>query len=142
MNYKDTLLMPKTEFEMRGNLPKKEPAYVQRWQDSSMYEKVVKQNEGKDAFVFHDGPPYANGNMHIGHMMNKVIKDVICRYKNMEVFYTPFIPGWDTHGLPIENAIQKLGVNRKAMTTAEFREKCREYALEQVHKQMEQCIRV
>lgn len=142
MNYKDTLLMPKTEFEMRGNLPKKEPAYVQRWQDSSMYEKVVKQNEGKDAFVFHDGPPYANGNMHIGHMMNKVIKDVICRYKNMEGFYTPFIPGWDTHGLPIENAIQKLGVNRKAMTTAEFREKCREYALEQVHKQMEQCIRV
>ena len=134
--------MPKTEFEMRGNLPKKEPAYVQRWQDSSMYEKVVKQNEGKDAFVFHDGPPYANGNMHIGHMMNKVIKDVICRYKNMEGFYTPFIPGWDTHGLPIENAIQKLGVNRKAMTTAEFREKCREYALEQVHKQMEQCIRV
>ena len=142
MNYKDTLLMPKTEFEMRGNLPKKEPAYVQRWQDSSMYEKVVKQNEGKDAFVFHDGPPYANGNMHIGHMMNKVIKDVICRYKNIEGFYTPFIPGWDTHGLPIENAIQKLGVNRKAMTTAEFREKCREYALEQVHKQMEQCIRV
>lgn len=142
MNYKDTLLMPKTEFEMRGNLPKKEPAYVQRWQDSAMYEKVVKQNEGKDTFVFHDGPPYANGNMHIGHMMNKVIKDVICRYKNMEGFYTPFIPGWDTHGLPIENAIQKLGVNRKAMTTAEFREKCREYALEQVHKQMEQCIRV
>lgn len=142
MNYKDTLLMPKTEFEMRGNLPKKEPAYVQRWQDSAMYEKVVKQNEGKDTFVFHDGPPYANGNMHIGHMMNKVIKDVICRYKNMEGFYTPFIPGWDTHGLPIENAIQKLGVNRKAMTTAEFREKCHEYALEQVHKQMEQCIRV
>ena len=142
MNYKDTLLMPKTEFEMRGNLPKKEPAYVQRWQDSAMYEKVVKQNEGKDTFVFHDGPPYANGNMHIGHMMNKVIKDVICRYKNMEGFYTPFILGWDTHGLPIENAIQKLGVNRKAMTTAEFREKCREYALEQVHKQMEQCIRV
>lgn len=142
MNYKDTLLMPKTEFEMRGNLPKKEPAYVQRWQDLSMYEKVINQNEGKDAFVFHDGPPYANGNMHSGHMMNKVIKDVICRYKNMEGFYTPFIPGWDTHGLPIENAIQKLGVNRKAMTTAEFREKCREYALEQVHKQMEQCIRV
>lgn len=142
MNYKDTLLMPKTEFEMRGNLPKKEPGYVARWQDAHMYEKVIQQNEGKDDFVFHDGPPYANGNMHVGHMLNKIIKDVICRYKNMEGYYTPFIPGWDTHGLPIENAIQKLGVNRKELSTAEFRKKCYEYALEQVAKQKEQCIRV
>ena len=142
MNYKDTLLMPKTDFEMRGNLPKKEPGYVERWQQADMYEKVYQQNEGKKQFVFHDGPPYANGNMHVGHMLNKIIKDVICRYKNMEGFYTPYIPGWDTHGLPIENAIQKLGVNRKAMTTAEFRKKCYEYALEQVEKQKEQCIRV
>lgn len=142
MNYKDTLLMPKTEFEMRGNLPKKEPGYVQRWQEAHMYEKVIKQNEGQDDFVFHDGPPYANGNMHVGHMLNKIIKDVICRYKNMEGFYTPYIPGWDTHGLPIENAIQKLGVNRKELSTADFRKKCYEYALEQVAKQKEQCIRV
>ncbi len=142
MNYKDTLLMPKTDFEMRGNLPKKEPGYVERWQQADMYEKVYQQNEGKKQFIFHDGPPYANGNMHVGHMLNKIIKDVICRYKNMEGFYTPYIPGWDTHGLPIENAIQKLGVNRKAMTTAEFRKKCYEYALEQVEKQKEQCIRV
>ena len=142
MNYKDTLLMPKTDFEMRGNLPKKEPKYVQRWQDNNMYEKVIQQNEGKDSFVFHDGPPYANGNMHMGHMLNKVIKDVICRYKNMQGFYTPYIPGWDTHGLPIENAIQKLGVNRKEMYTAKFREKCDAYAHEQVNKQMEQLIRM
>ena len=142
MNYKDTLLMPKTDFEMRGNLPKKEPGYVQRWKDLDMYHKVIQQNEGKDDFVFHDGPPYANGNMHVGHMLNKIIKDVICRYKNMEGFYTPYIPGWDTHGLPIENAIQKLGVNRKEMSTADFRRKCHEYALEQVEKQKEQCIRV
>lgn len=142
MNYKDTLLMPKTEFEMRGNLPKKEPSYVQRWQDAKMYEKVIQQNEGKDSFVFHDGPPYANGNMHTGHMLNKIIKDVICRYKNMQGFYTPYIPGWDTHGLPIENAIQKLGVNRKEMSTADFRKKCYEYALKQVAIQKEQCIRV
>ena len=142
MNYKDTLLMPKTDFEMRGNLPKKEPKYVQRWQDNNMYEKVIQQNEGKDSFVFHDGPPYANGNMHMGHMLNKVIKDVICRYKNMQGFYTPYIPGWDTHGLPIENAIQKLGVNRKEMDTAKFREKCDAYAHEQVNKQMEQLIRM
>ena len=142
MNYKDTLLMPKTDFEMRGNLPKKEPGYVSRWQEANMYEKVIKQNEGKDSFVFHDGPPYANGNMHMGHMLNKVIKDVICRYNNMEGRYTPFIPGWDTHGLPIENAIQKLGVNRKEMSTAAFREKCDAYAHEQVNKQMEQLIRM
>ena len=142
MNYKDTLLMPKTDFEMRGNLPKKEPKYVERWQENDMYNKVIQQNEGKDSFVFHDGPPYANGNMHMGHMLNKVIKDVICRYKNMNGFYTPYIPGWDTHGLPIENAIQKLGVNRKEMTTAKFREKCDAYAHEQVNKQMEQLIRM
>ena len=142
MNYKDTLLMPKTDFEMRGNLPKKEPKYVERWQENDMYNKVIQQNEGKDSFVFHDGPPYANGNMHMGHMLNKVIKDVICRYKNMNGFYTPYIPGWDTHGLPIENAIQKLVVNRKEMPTAKFREKCDAYAHEQVNKQMEQLIRM
>ena len=142
MNYKETLLMPKTDFEMRGNLPKKEPLFVQRWQESNMYEKVLQQNEGKEDFVFHDGPPYANGNMHVGHMLNKIIKDVISRYKNAQGFYTPFVPGWDTHGLPIENAIQKLGVNRKEIPTVEFRKKCYEYALQQVNKQMEQCIRV
>ncbi len=142
MNYKDTLLMPKTEFEMRGNLPKKEPLYVQRWQEAKMYEKVTQLNEGKDSFVFHDGPPYANGNMHVGHMLNKIIKDVIVRYKNLQGFYTPYIPGWDTHGLPIENAIQKLGVNRKEMSTADFRKKCYEYALKQVAIQKEQCLRV
>lgn len=134
--------MPKTDFEMRGKLPTKEPAYVERWQNANMYEKVIKQNEGKEHFIFHDGPPYANGNMHVGHMLNKVIKDVICRYKNMEGFYTPYIPGWDTHGLPIENAIQKQGVDRKSMSTAKFREKCYAYALKQVERQMQQCIRV
>lgn len=129
--------MPKTDFEMRGKLPTKEPAYVERWQNANMYEKVIKQNEGKEHFIFHDGPPYANGNMHVGHMLNKVIKDVICRYKNMEGFYTPYIPGWDTHGLPIENAIQKQGVDRKSMSTAKFREKCYAYALKQVERQMQ-----
>ncbi|WP_294579939.1 isoleucine--tRNA ligase [uncultured Thomasclavelia sp.] len=142
MNYKDTLLMPKTDFEMRGNLPKKEPKYVERWQEANMYEKVIEQNKGNEEFIFHDGPPYANGNMHMGHMLNKVIKDVIVRYKNMQGIYTPYIPGWDTHGLPIENAIQKLGVNRKEMSTADFREKCKEYAYEQVAKQKEQLIRM
>ena len=141
-NYKDTLLMPKTDFEMRGNLPKKEPGFVDRWQQMDIYKKVVAQNEGKEHFVFHDGPPYANGNMHIGHMLNKVIKDVIVRNKNMMGYYCPFIPGWDTHGLPIENAIQKLGVNRKQLSTAAFREKCYEYALKQVENQKGQLIRM
>ena len=141
-NYKDTLLMPKTDFEMRGNLPKKEPGYVERWQEMDLYHKVVSMNEGKEHFVFHDGPPYANGNMHIGHMLNKVIKDVIVRNKNMMGYYCPFIPGWDTHGLPIENAIQKLGVNRKELSTAAFREKCFEYALKQVENQKGQLIRM
>ena len=134
--------MPKTAFEMRGNLPKKEPNYVKRWQDTKMYEKVIAQNEGNESFIFHDGPPYANGNLHAGHMLNKVLKDVICRYNNMIGNYTPFIPGWDTHGLPIENAIQKLGVDRKKMPVVEFRQKCEEYAYEQVANQMEQLIRM
>lgn len=142
MNFKDTLLMPKTDFEMRGNLPKKEPGYVQRWQEMDLYHQVINQNEGKEHFVFHDGPPYANGNMHTGHMLNKIIKDVIVRYKNMMGFYCPYVPGWDTHGLPIETAIQKLGVNRKEMSTADFRKKCYEYALQQVERQKAQCIRV
>lgn len=142
MNYKDTLLMPKTAFEMRGNLPKKEPNYVKRWQETKMYEKVIARNEGNESFIFHDGPPYANGNLHAGHMLNKVLKDVICRYNNMIGNYTPFIPGWDTHGLPIENAIQKLGVDRKKMPVVEFRKKCEEYAYQQVANQMEQLIRM
>ena len=142
MNYKDTLLMPKTAFEMRGNLPKKEPKYVERWEEMDLYTKVISKNEGNEHFVFHDGPPYANGNMHIGHMLNKVIKDVIVRHKNMMGFYCPYVPGWDTHGLPIESAIQKLGVNRKKLSTADFRSKCYEYALKQVEGQKEQLIRM
>lgn len=142
MDYKNTLLMPKTDFEMRGKLTTKEPKFLERWNEADMYERVVKMNEGKEDFIFHDGPPYANGNMHIGHMLNKIIKDTIVRQKTMEGYHTPYIPGWDTHGLPIENAIQKLGVDRKSMPIAEFRKKCYEYALTQVKKQMEQCVRV
>ena len=142
MNYKDTLLMPKTDFEMRGNLTKKEPKFVERWKEMDLYQLVNDKTKGNDPFVFHDGPPYANGNMHMGHMLNKVIKDVIVRTKQMEGYYVPYIPGWDTHGLPIESAIQKLGVNRKEMSVADFRKKCKEYAKEQVSKQKEQLVRM
>lgn len=142
MEYKDTLLMPKTTFEMKGKLPTKEPTYVERWQEMDIYNKVLEKTKDKPVFTLHDGPPYANGDMHIGHMFNKVIKDAIVRYKQLRGYHVPFIPGWDTHGLPIENAIQKLGVNRKEMSTAEFREKCYQYALEQVENQKQQLIRM
>jgi isoleucyl-tRNA synthetase len=109
MDYKDTLWMPDTEFEMRGNLTKKEPAIQKRWEDMKLYEKMLEKRAGAPAFVLHDGPPYANGNIHIGHALNKTLKDIVVRSRFMMGFQTPFIPGWDTHGLPIESAIQKLG---------------------------------
>lgn len=133
MDVKNSLLMPKTNFEMRGNLSKKEPVLVEKWSKEEVYSKM---NEGKDLeFMLHDGPPYANGAMHCGHMLNRVLKDFVVRYKNMSGFKTPFIFGWDTHGLPIENMVTKSGVNRKTTPIFEFREKCREYALTQVEKQ-------
>ena len=137
MDYKDTLHMPKTDFEMRGNLPKKEPDILKRWEEEDHYHKILAKNEGKTPFVLHDGPPYANGNLHAGTAMNRIIKEIIVRSKAMEGYYTPFFPGWDTHGLPIENAVQKLGVNRKEVSAKEFREKCEEYAHKQIAQQME-----
>ena len=138
MEVKKTLLMPKTNFEMRGNLPNKEPAIREKWQKENLYAELLKKNKKNTPFVLHDGPPYANGNMHIGHALNKSLKDFVVRYKAMCGFYTPFVPGWDTHGLPIENAVIKSGVNRKTTEVSEFRKKCDEYAHEQVEKQMHQ----
>ena len=108
MEYKETLHMPKTDFEMRGNLPNKEPDILKKWEEDDHYHKILEKNEGNKPFVLHDGPPYANGNLHAGTAMNRIIKDIIVRSHAMAGFYTPFFPGWDTHGLPIENAIQKL----------------------------------
>ena len=138
MEIKQTLLMPKTSFEMRGNLPSKEPKYREKWENGKLYHEMNKKNMGNKPFVLHDGPPYANGDMHIGHALNKVLKDFIVRYKSMCGYYTPFTPGWDTHGLPIENAVIKQGVNRKTTPVVEFRNKCDEYAHKQVKRQMEQ----
>ncbi len=135
MDYKDTLLLPKTEFEMRGNLVKKEPKFQEKWDELDLYKKMLEAREGAELFVLHDGPPYANGNIHIGHALNKILKDFLVRSKFMAGYKTPFRPGWDTHGLPIENAIQKLGVDRKTMPVAEFRALCEKYALEQVEIQ-------
>ena len=137
MDYKDTLLMPKTDFEMRGNLPTKEPLILEKWEQEEHYKKILQAHENEPYFVLHDGPPYANGNLHAGTAMNRIIKDFINRTHAMNGFYTPFFPGWDTHGLPIENAIQKLGVNRKEIAPADFRKKCEEYAYGQIATQMQ-----
>ncbi|UXR77601.1 MULTISPECIES: isoleucine--tRNA ligase [unclassified Staphylococcus] len=135
MEYKDTLLMPKTKFPMRGGLPNKEPQIQEKWREQDLYNKLLAKNEGKPHFILHDGPPYANGNLHMGHALNKILKDFIVRYKTMQGFYTPYVPGWDTHGLPIEQALTKKGVKRKEMSTAEFRKMCEAFAMEQIENQ-------
>ena len=129
MDYNQTVHLPKTDFPMRAGLPKREPDMLQEMYDHDLYNKMVKRNEGKPSFVLHDGPPYANGNIHIGTALNKILKDIIVKHKNMTGHYAPYVPGWDTHGLPIESAVLKdKKVKRDEMTTAQFRTKCREYA--------------
>lgn len=132
---KDTLLMPNTKFPMRGNLPNKEPEFLKRWEEMDLYNKILEKNAGKPSYVLHDGPPYANGNIHIGHALNKILKDFIVKYKNMNGFVSPYVPGWDTHGLPIEQVLVNNGVDRKSMPANKFRNKCKDYALKQVDKQ-------
>ena len=107
MNYKDTLHLPKTDFEMRGNLTKKEPKIQEKWEELDIYNKMLEKHKEKEVFSFHDGPPYANGNIHIGHALNKSLKDFVVRSHFMSGYKTPFIPGWDTHGLPIELKFRK-----------------------------------
>ena len=142
MELKKTLLMPRTDFEMRGNLASKEPLLVKKWQDEKLYEKMLSLRKGNKEYAFHDGPPYANGDMHCGHMLNRILKDMIVRYKTMSGYYVPFIFGFDTHGLPIEVQVTKQGVNRKLTPASEFRQKCREYALKQVEHQKSQIVRL
>ncbi len=142
-DYGKTLNLPNTEFSMRANLPQREPEILKKWQDENMYEKLMKNNEGKPLFILHDGPPYANGDMHMGHALNKTLKDVITRFKNMDGFCAPYIHGWDTHGLPIERqAIKKLGVNRHEVGIVKFRDMCRDFALSQVENQKSQIKRL
>ncbi len=137
MDYKDTLLMPQTEFKMRGNLAENEVKQRQEWDEMDLYNLIKNKNKSNKPFILHDGPPYANGNIHLGHSLNKILKDFINRSKMMEGYYVEYIPGWDTHGLPIEQAVTNSGIDRKSMTVAEFREYCKEYALKQVETQME-----
>jgi len=142
MEYKDTLLMPKTDFPMRGNLPNKEPELQAKWEEMNIYDKVQERTKGRPVFVLHDGPPYANGDLHMGHALNKVLKDMIVRHKSMTGFHAPYVPGWDTHGLPIEQALVNKGVKRKEFSIAEFRKLCEDYAYEQVNGQRTQFKRI
>ncbi|GGE34240.1 isoleucine--tRNA ligase [Streptococcus himalayensis] len=137
MKLKDTLNLGKTAFPMRAGLPTKEPVWQKEWDEAELYQKRQALNEGKPHFVLHDGPPYANGNIHVGHAMNKISKDIIVRSKSMSGFYAPYIPGWDTHGLPIEQVLAKQGVKRKEMDLVDYLKMCRDYALSQVDKQRE-----
>ncbi len=135
MNYKETLLMPKTEFPMRGNLPNREPEIQKKWEKEDIYHQVQERTKDRPLFVLHDGPPYANGSLHMGHALNKSLKDFIVRYKSMTGYHAPYVPGWDTHGLPIESALAKKKVDRKKMSISEFRQKCADYALGQLDNQ-------
>ena len=142
-DFKSTLLMMNTAFSMKANLPNKEPEILKKWDEINVYEKALIKNKDNKPFILHDGPPYANNSIHVGHALNKILKDFIVRYKTMKGFYSPYIPGWDTHGLPIETALTtKEKVNRKAMDVADFRDLCYKYALKQVDIQREQFKRL
>lgn len=143
MEYNKTLNLPKTKFPMKANLSKKELEILNFWEEKDIYKEVQEKTAGSDKFVLHDGPPYANGHIHLGTTLNKILKDIIVKYKSMNGFDSPFVPGWDTHGLPIEQqAIKNLGLNRSVMNTVEFRNKCKEYALKYVDIQREEFKRL
>ncbi|HAJ97385.1 MAG TPA: isoleucine--tRNA ligase [Ruminococcus sp.] len=142
-DYKETLNMPKTSFPMRGNLPKREPDVLAKWETERLYDLMMQANAGKPSFMFHDGPPYANGTIHIGTALNKTLKDFIFKYKNMTGYYAPYIPGWDTHGLPIElKALKEMGVENGAIPPVELRKACKDFALTHVENQKKQFKRL
>ncbi len=142
-DYNNTIHLPQTDFPMRAGLPKREPAMLNGKYEQETYKKIMLRNAEKPSFVLHDGPPYANGDIHIGTALNKILKDIIIRYKNMTGFRAPYVPGWDTHGLPIESAILKnKKIKREELTDVEFRDKCREYALSYVDRQREEFQRL
>jgi isoleucyl-tRNA synthetase len=129
MDYKKTLNLPKTKFAMKANLPQREPQMLKEWEDKKIYQKLREQSKDKKTFILHDGPPYANGHLHMGHAINKILKDIIVRSRQMAGFNAPYVPGWDCHGLPIEhNVDKKLGKKKKEMTDVQVRQECRAYA--------------
>ena len=142
-DFTGTLNLPATDFPMRASLPQREPAFLEKWEKDDLYGAVMARNEGKPSFILHDGPPYANGNIHIGHALNKILKDFIVRYKNMSGFRAPYVPGWDCHGLPTESAILKQNrVDRHKMTVSEFRNACADFNMKYINGQREQFKRL
>lgn len=142
-DYNSTLNLPQTEFSMRGNLTQKEPKMLEKWEGERLYYQLMDKNEGKPSYMLHDGPPYANGDIHLGTALNKILKDIVIKYKNMSGFKAPYVPGWDTHGLPIElKAMKKIGVENGAIPPAELRKHCKEFALSYVDKMKDQFKRL
>ncbi len=142
-DYKDTLNLPKTDFPMKANLAKREPQILAFWDEKNIYKKIQEKNKGKKPFILHDGPPYANGHIHMGHALNKVLKDIIVKFRSMKGYYTPYVPGWDCHGLPIEHQVdKKLGSKKYETPLIEKRKLCREYALRFVDIQREEFRRL
>ncbi len=143
-DYNNTLNLPKTDFPMRAGLPQREPEILSKWEENQIYDKLMEKNEGKPVYILHDGPPYANGDIHLGHALNKILKDIIVRYKNMTGYKAPFIPGWDTHGLPTElKARKKAGIGKKAnITDKELRDICKQFVMDYVDGQREQFKRL
>src|SRR6266567_766165 len=129
-DYKATLNLPKTEFPMRANLAQKEPELLKKWEEERLYEQILSARRGRPKFILHDGPPYANGNIHYGHILNKILKDLVVKYRTMAGFFTPYVPGWDCHGLPIELQVERdLGPRRNEMSALEVRRACNDYAM-------------
>src|SRR6267143_1570307 len=136
MDLKDTVNLPRTGFPMRAQLAEREPAQVKAWQEGKVYEQILRHNAGREKFVFHDGPPYANGSIHLGHFLNKVLKDIVVKHASMSGKLSDFVPGWDCHGLPIELQVDKqLGPRKREMSASDFRRACRKFAEEQVEVQ-------
>src|SRR5664279_124455 len=144
--YRETVFLPKTDFPMKAGLPQKEPELLKRWADMNLFGKLRTQSKGKEKFVLHDGPPYANGNIHIGHALNKILKDLVVRGAQMQGFDSNYVPGWDCHGLPIEWKIEEQyrakGQNKDAIPINEFRKECREFAQGWVNVQREEFKRL
>jgi isoleucyl-tRNA synthetase len=141
--YKDTVILPKTEFPMKGNLPVTEPQTLERWQKSGLYQKIIAKNAAAKPFVMPDGPPYANGNIHIGHVLNKVLKDIVIKFRNMQGYKADFIPGWDCHGLPIELKVtSNLADKKNQLSKKEIRDLCRKEAFKWIDKQRDQFVRL
>jgi len=142
-DYKKTLNLPNTAFPMKGNLAQREPERLKKWTQAELYQKIRQEFLGKPKFILHDGPPYANGEIHIGHAVNKVLKDFIIKSKTLSGFDAPYVPGWDCHGLPIELMVEKkIGKAGVKVSPAVFRKACREYAAKQVEIQKEAFIRL